>query len=136
MALPLPIVALLLVLQVGALVLGFVGPPGSRVRPLLTILLLGTGLVLLPLGLGAVAIGEPRTGTLLVWCGVLLFACSARLLRAPEPRRPEDGEDDEGGGPGGPQPPPDAPGGPGLDWDAFDREREQWSGGRTPAGVR
>ena len=65
----------------------------------------------------------------MVWCGVLLFACSARLLRAPEQRRPDDGEDDGGGGgPGGPQPPPDAPGGPGLDWDAFDRERERLVG--------
>jgi hypothetical protein len=135
MALPLPIVVLLLVVQVGALVMGFTGPPGSRVRPALTILLLGTGLVLLPLGLGAVAIGEPRTGTLMVWIGVLLFACAARLLRAPE-HRPDD-EDDEGGGggPGGPQPPPDAPGGPGLDWDAFDREREGWGRPRTPAGT-
>ena len=135
MALPLPIVVLLLLVQVGALVMGFFGPPGGRMRPLLTILLLGTGLVLLPLGLGAVAIGESRMGTLMVWSGVLLFACAARLLRAPEPRRPDDGEDDGGGGPGGPGIPPDGSGGPGPDWEAFDREREDWAGGRAPAGV-
>ena len=103
---PLPILIVLLVVLVGSLVMGFTGPPGRRVRPLLTILLLGVGLVLFPLGLGAVVIGEPRTGTLLVWMGVLLFACAARLLRAPE-HRPDDGEDDEGGGgPPGPGPAP------------------------------
>ncbi len=136
MALPLPILVLLLVVLVGALVMGFTGPPGSRMRPLLTIMLLGVGLVLFPLGLGAVVIGEPRTGTLMVWMGVLLFSCAARLLRAPE-HRPDDGEDEGGGGgPGGPGPPPDAPGGPGLDWDAFDREREGWTRPRMPAGTR
>lgn len=134
MALPLPIVVTLLLVQVGALLMGFLGPPGRRMRPALTILLLGTGLVLLPLGLGAVAIGESRTGTLMVWCGVLLFASAARLLRAPEPRRPD--ERDDGGGPGGgPPDEPGGPGGPGQDWDAFDREREGWADRRTPAGA-
>lgn len=132
---PLPILALLLAVQVGALVMGFTGPPGSRMRPALTILLLGTGLVLLPLGLGAVAIGASRTGTLMVWSGVLLFACSARLLRAPEPPRPDESGGDDGRGPGGPDAPPQEPGGPGLDWEAFDRERAGWSGARSPAGV-
>lgn len=137
MALPLPVILLLLVVQVGALVMGFTGPPGSRLRPFLTTLLLGTGLVLLPLGLGAVVIGEPRTGTLLVWAGVLLFACSARLLRAPETPRDDHREDEDGGGgPRRPEPPPEEPGGPGLDWDAFDRERAGWSRPRTPAGTR
>lgn len=134
MALPLPIVVTLLFVQLGALVMGFLGPPGTRMRPVLTILLLGAGLVLLPLGLGAVAVGESRTGTLMVWCGVLLFASAARLLRAPEPRRPDD-EEDEGGGPGGPGGPPDEPDGPGPDWEAFDRERADWADRRTPAGA-
>lgn len=135
MALPLPIVVALLLVQVGALVMGFLGRPGRRMRPALTILLLGVGLVLLPLGLGAVAIGEPRTGTLMVWCGVLLFASAARLLRAPEPRRPDEGDDEGGGGPGPPGPPPDGPGPPGPDWEAFDRERRDWADRRTPAGA-
>ena len=87
MALPLPIVVTLLLVQVGALLMGFLGPPGRRMRPALTILLLGTGLVLLPLGLGAVAIGESRTGTLMVWCGdrngrVLSKESSVRSLPA------------------------------------------------------
>ena len=134
MALPLPIVVTLLFVQLGALVMGFLGPPGTRMRPVLTILLLGAGLVLLPLGLGAVAVGESRTGTLMVWCGVLLFASAARLLRAPEQRRPDD-EEDEGGGPGGPGGPPDEPDGPGPEWEAFDRERADWADRRAPAGA-
>ena len=85
MALPLPTVVTLLLVQVGALLMGFLGPPGRRMRPALTILLLGAGPVLLPLGLGAVAIGESRTGTLMGWCGVMLFACAGRRLRAPGP---------------------------------------------------
>ena len=36
---------------------------------------------------------------------------------------------------GGPPDAPDEPGGPGLDWDAFDRERERWADRRTPAGT-
>ncbi len=122
---PLPAVLGLLLVQVGALVVGFFGPPVGRVRPILTALLLGSGLLLLPLGFVAVALGAPQTGTLMVWSGVLLFASAARLVRGPD-----NGEDDDGGGGGGsegPDEPPPQPPGPGFDWEAFDREREGWA---------
>ena len=128
MVLPLPIVVVLLLVQCGALVMGFLGPPGGRARPALMVLLLGTGLVLLPAGIGAVAAGQARTGTLMVWAGVVLLSCSARLVRAPE-RGGEDEDDGGGGGGGGPGPGPEPrdPQDPQPDWDAFDREREAWA---------
>jgi hypothetical protein len=132
---PLPIVLLLFLVLAGALAAGFLGSPGGRMRPLMTMLLLGLGLVLLPLGMGAVVIGRPEAGTLMVWAGVLLFSCAARLLRAPEPRQDDEDEDDGGGG-GGPHDPPPDPGGPSLDWEAFDRQREGWGTERGPVGAR
>ncbi len=102
MVMPLPIVLVLLAVLAGALAVGFLGAPGGRMRPLMTVVLLGLGLVLLPLGLGAVVIGRPETGTLMVWAGVLLFSCAARFLRAPERGDGDDEEDEGGGGGGGP----------------------------------
>ena len=136
MAMPLPIVLLLLVVLAGALLVGFLGAPGGRMRPLVTVVLLGLGLVLLPLGLGAVVIGQPETGTLMVWAGVLLFSCAARFLRAPEHGDNDDEEDEGGGGGGGPQGPKPDPGGPTFDWDAFDRQRENWGSERGPVSAR
>jgi len=133
---PLPIVVLLLVVLAGAVAVGFLGAPGGRARPLATVTLLGLGLVLLPLGLGAVVIGRPETGTLMVWGGVLLFSCAARFLRAPEHGDGDDEEDEGGGGGGGPKDPDPDPGGPTFDWDAFDRQREGWGTERGPVGAR
>ena len=136
MQMQLPIVLVLLAVLVGAMIAGFRGAPGGRMRPLVTVVLLGLGLVLLPLGLGAVVIGRPETGTLMVWAGVLLFSCAARLLRAPERGEGDDEEDEGGGGGGGPKAPEPGPGGPTFDWDAFDRQREGWGTERGPVGAR
>ena len=133
---PLPIVIALLAILAGAVAVGFLGKPGGRMRPLMTVTLLGLGLVLLPLGLGAVVIGRPETGTLMVWAGVLLFSCAARFLRAPEHGDGDDEEDEGGGGGGGPHDPRPEPGGPTLDWEAFDRQREGWGAERGPVGAR
>ena len=133
---PLPIVLVLLAILAGALAVGFFAKPGGRVRPLVTVALLGLGLVLLPLGLGAVVIGQAETGTLMVWAGVLLFSCAARFLRAPEHGDGDDEEDEGGGGGGGPKDPKPDPGGPTFDWDAFDRQREGWGKERGPVGAR
>jgi hypothetical protein len=138
MALPLPIISALLLVHLGAMAYGFVAPPGHRARPVLTVLFLGLGMTAFPLGLGAVVIGRPQLGTVLVWGGVLCFTAAARLLRVPPPpRRDDEGGDDDGGGGGDPPgDPATRPGGPGLDWDAFDRERSGWERDRplTPAG--
>jgi hypothetical protein len=131
--LPLPAVVALLTLMISALVYGFAGSPARRRRPLLTLLLLGLGLLCLPFAVGALVIRAPELGLLVVCAGVILFALAARLLRAPG----GDGGDDEGGGGGGPRRPTDPDEGPGgvpVDWDAFDRERETWSSDH-PAGV-
>ena len=136
MQMQLPIVLVLLAILAGAMIAGFLGAPGGRMRPLVTVVLLGLGLVLLPLGLGAVVIGRPETGTLMVWAGVLLFSCAARLLRAPERGEGDDEEDEGGGGGGGPKGPEPGPGGPTFDWDAFDRQREGWGTERGPVGAR
>jgi hypothetical protein len=48
------------------------------------------------------------------------------------------GEDDGGGGGGGSpstDPPPGPPSPHGVDWDAFDRQRQAWEPARTPIGV-
>lgn len=132
MVLPLPVVAVLVLVQAGALLIGFFGPPGGRPRPLLAAVLVGSGVVLMALGMGAVTLARPEAGTLMVWAGALLLAPSARLLRAPGEDRHDD--EDDGGGGGGPDGPPRAPSGPAPDWAAFDREREAWARG-TPAGA-
>ena len=124
MALPLPVIALLLSVHLGAMAYGFLAPAGHRARPVLTVLLLGIGLTAMPLGLGAVLFGQAQVGTVLVWAGVLFFTAAARLLRVPPP--PRGGEGGDGGGGDPPDDPATGPGGPGADWEAFDRERAAW----------
>jgi hypothetical protein len=49
---------------------------------------------------------------------------------APDPRNADEDDAEDGGGGGSPKGPPDDPehpGGSGLDWDDFDRVRNQWS---------
>jgi hypothetical protein len=135
MLLPVPAVVGLLTLMVSALVYGFFGSPARRPRPLLTMLLLGLGLLTVPFGVGALVIRAPEVGLLVVSAGVLLFAGAAHLLRAPG----GEGGDDEDGGGGGPRRPTDpdeGPGGLSVDWDAFDRERDAWEPDRPRAGTR
>ncbi len=132
MVLSFPLVLALLGLMALAMAWGFAGPPAARQRAGLTILLFGLGLLAFPLSMGMLVVGHAPGATLLgMALGVCLLATGAHFLRAPEPGHP-------GGGPGGPGDDggggPDGPGGPPMDWDAFDREREQWN--RPLAGSR
>lgn len=126
MALPLPVVLALLALMASAVGRGFFGAPARRQRPLPTIALLGLGLLALPVSMGCVVVGQSRIGLGALVLGVLLFSLAAHLLRAPDSRGDEEG----GGGGGGPPRPEDDRGPGGVDWDAFDRERERWDAPR------
>lgn len=68
-----------------------------------------------------------------------LFAVPAEATTEADAEDRDDGGDDEGGGGGGGSPTTDPPPGPpappdGIDWDAFDRQRQSWEPTRTPVG--
>lgn len=127
MALPLPLVLGLLALMVASVAYGHGGPPAACPHPVVAFLLLGLGLLTLPLGVGAVALGHRPAGALAVCLAVLLFSCAAHLLRAPGPEGGDGTKDPPGG-------PPSGLDGLRIDWDAFDRARESWA--RSLAGRR
>jgi hypothetical protein len=137
LVLPLPVVLAVLALLATALVYGFAGPPARRQHPVVTVLLLGLGLLSLPFGVGALVVRHPVVGMSVVSAGVLLFAGAAHFLRAQDGGG---GDEPGGGGEGGPRRPtgPDrGPGGLSVDWDAFDRERAGWSADDRPlSGTR
>ncbi|HVP03237.1 MAG TPA: hypothetical protein VMT10_11750 [Solirubrobacteraceae bacterium] len=110
---------------------GVLAPPRGP-RLLLGALVLGTGVVLADLAVGALCIHQTLAAGYLV-CGALAAAGLAlRWLRT----RYADPPDESGGGDddGPPRRPPPTP--PRWDWEAFDRARRRWERSRPREPVR
>ena len=113
---------------IAILTAGVIGPPRGP-RLLLGAFMLGLGVILADLAVGALCIHHALAAGYLACAAAAAAGMALRWLRGPLPGPPDDGDDDDGGTPRRPRPQP-----PGLDWEAFDRARRSWERGRTRVG--
>jgi hypothetical protein len=119
-ALPLEIKAVVAVALVLSVARAFLGVPARREHDRLARTLVGLSICLYVLAAEALLEGQDGMAGAFVVCGIEALCLAAWVARR---RGDDDGWDDGGGGGGG-----DDPGGPPppIDWDAFDRARDNW----------
>jgi hypothetical protein len=97
-------------------------------------LLLGLSLLLVvSAGVLIVSLDDAYPGIALALLSISVFVLMLWTAGTPRRRPPDDGEDGGGGGGRGPIRPPEppkAPDGLGLDWNDFDRLRNEWAADR------
>ncbi len=118
-AVPLEIKAIVAVALVLSVARAFLGVPARRAHDRLARTLVGLSICLYVLAGEALLEHEDGMAGAFVICGVEALCLAAWVARR---RDDDDGWDDGGGGGDGPDDEPPTP----IDWDAFDRARDNW----------